>query len=216
MFWHSLQLGQRAVSIHALVRRRRARDFGSRRRRPPRPWRGARRRRRWRRPRRRFERLLPALRSASHAARSRASSRSAWESWIPACSCSRCQSSRQRRVGLHQPRIDDDAVQPVVGIDRPHVRDALGRRTLGQLQPFATGSMPAFQRSRGTTAKCARVAAVAEHEVGIGERDVLGHALHRLVRVVERLAAAQSASGLRLCSSEKRVRPVVAGRPRRR
>ena len=89
--------------------------------------------------------------------------------------------------GLHEPRIDDDAMQPVVRVDRPQERDALGRRALGQLQPFGHrqhARVPALARHDG---EVCGVAPVAEHEVGVGERDVLGDTLHRIVGVVERL-----------------------------
>ncbi len=112
---------------------------------------------------------------------------------------------------LHEPRVDDDAVEPVFGVDGPHVRDALRRGALVQCQPVRSRQhcgVPTFARHDG---EMRSVAAVAQHEVDVTERSVLAHALHRLVGILEDFSRPVSV-GIAVVLERETGRPVRTGR----
>ena len=87
---------------------------------------------------------------------------------------------------LHEPRVDDDPLQHVVGIDGEHVGNRVGDDLRVAREPLVRRdhrSVPALARNAGEMPGVTRV---AEHEVGDRERRLLDHALRVLIRVFER------------------------------
>ena len=105
---------------------------------------------------------------------------------------------------LHQPGVGNDPVQPVLGVDRPDVRDPFHRRRALEREPVGGGQHRRVPTLARYDREMGGITAVAQCKIDVAERRVLAHALDGLVRVSS-TSAGQSASALRLCSSENRV-----------
>jgi hypothetical protein len=110
---------------------------------------------------------------------------------------------------LHQPPVDDHAMQPVLLVHRQHIgHDARGL-CLGPLQPLGRRQhllVPALPRDH---CKVRRLLRFAQREVGVGEGVGLSDTLQPGIGVFQRL---QRPVGLRLRVVEEReaLSPVAA------
>ena len=200
MSWHSLQLGQREVSIQASSDGGRSAAAGARRARP----------------RRGGRRLGGGGRCAGLAAAAARSARLAGQQALgmrvvdagvflqPVPQ----QQAAPRR--LHHPGVDEHAVQASLRVHRQQVGNAPAA-SASQRQPVGRrhhAGVPALARHGG---EVRGVAAVAQREVGVGE--VHGSTTRcRFSSAYSKGSAGQSSSGARLFSSEKRAAQLRAGR----